>query len=1260
MTTRNTRFAPNSCPERLGVLLDYGDAQVLGFDPGTTWEPQSGRNFTLNPAPYTALPSDPGGRSNAIHFDAVHDATTDRHFLIVTTSFFVARFEILANDVTHLATSWCSYPPINTSTMNRTPKGEAEAIVTNGVIRFAFTTAFEGMSTTFPPTPVVQFRSVCVLTFDPSTADLAMIGDIQYDLVDYTGSSDAVNVQNDPVVNYRVSGLEFSPNGEYLYWWLPPVTNGPAALGYIDLAYETMNGLVASAPEFVDSELELGTAPNGTDAMLYMVGRDASGNARLGGLLGPDDPSTATWVSNVEPLGQVALNDPLGINGDLYYLMNSQPANDPNQPMLESFQCCDEVFIMTAIPGYTAPTGTSVWTATTNPFGDRPEVRLSCTLRIPTGAHVTATGMTFRFSDLVKVIIEPGASFRCDDCLFTGACNSRWKGIEVWGTNTQPQTGVYPQYQGKLDLRNSTIENAAIGVLVGRQLQSIWSLPMPWLGYSGGVLEARESTFRNCREGVRMLRYEYPSPSASQSNRSFLRRSIFTVNEDYPGIYDFQHHVYMNRVVGIPITGCTFENLVSDGFAGSESHRLGHGIVSLDASYTVQPHCNVIVAYGTPCTDETPSRFTGLDHGISARNAGTTRNFRVSHTQFENNICGVYANGVAGYQVKDSHFTLGNRNVALTGTVDIEFDDRHRGIFSTESWAFAVDDNALEIDPNATAPAEGIVIGYCREHNDVVFRNQATGLERGYIGEGICADLQDGYTAVRGLWFLCNSNTNNVENFLARKVTNAPVSQQLEHTIRLNQGIPDRPADNTFDLYPWQDPTYFDFKITTTHAPVQYWHRGGTFVPTNYSVHPWGLAPTLAPSSPANNCANKVILTIPYDPAYPSGMSPGPVIDYLLQEKLAYGNVRYLYEQAIDAGNTDAVVQEIQSTWPQNAWDLYTYMMDLSPNLSPDALMELVLRDVLPDAMLTEILVANPNATRTQWFLPWLQQQSGYPLPEYMVNMIMASWNEQTYPDLLEDQMAFHHGEMTQAANLLIHHYQTWSLDEADSIASVPMDSVRWVWRQLRTPAARYAEAFTWLQELAFDSAAAVVELIAEEHRLSDPEMAEQQRMLGFIAFLQDLHGASRTEMELDSTEVLYLQGLIEDAYDRPAAVISNLLCFGYGICRPPLTGGDGAEPKSLVFTPKPTMSGNEQPVLKIHPNPASTWVALDADLRTPPVDAFLVVRDITGREVFRTLLNQQQQQIVWDTRHIAPGTYAVVLVNGRQQVRTEKLVVRP
>ena len=80
---------------------------------------------------------------------------------------------------------------------------------------------------------------------------------------------------------------------------------------------------------------------------------------------------------------------------------------------------------------------------------------------------------------------------------------------------------------------------------------------------------------------------------------------------------------------------------------------------------------------------------------------------------------------------------------------------------------------------------------------------------------------------------------------------------------------------------------------------------------------------------------------------------------------------------------------------------------------------------------------------------------------------------------------------------------------------------------------------------------------------------------------------------------------------------------------------------------------------LSIHPNPASTWVALEYDLLVEPTEAALAIRDLAGREVYRRTLTDRKQEVVWDTRQMAPGSYTVVLLNGGRQLRAEKLIIR-
>jgi hypothetical protein len=942
------------------------------------------------------------------------------------------------------------------------------------------------------------------------------------------------------------------------------------------------------------------------------------------------------------------LNNNLMGNGDNFHKSRLQLGIMHRSTVLENFWNIN-YGVRDHVTGY----HTIPWNVTTDETWDF-SMKFYQDLVVKSGATLTVQ-CELQFVPQAGVIIEPGGRLIVDGGRLTGEWYYQdfWRGIEVWGSNAHNQApSNHPTNQGMLVLKNgATIEHARN--ITMQQPGTYWTF--------GGVIQATDANFINCRRSAEFLAYQNTTSGGYPiANRSFFRRCKFSVDENYRGDDDFYAHVSMWGVDGITFSACIFENRQNENaIVVTGSAKLGYGIVSEDASYRVLGVCTTNPPWvGDVCPEYERTVFKGLDHGINARNFGSARNFIVSNCHFEDNVCGVYANHVVGFQVKNSRFLVGGNDVPVMTNPDEEFwEARHRAVFSTESWAFAIDDNEL-VQSGTYAQTEGIVVGYSRDHNDVVFRNHATGLESAYIGEGISADLTSGYTATRGLWFLCNENLGNTRNFWARKVTNDP-GDQNDHTIRLNQGLPSRPADNTFDQLPGVD-GQADFKLTTTHSPVAYWHRNtGNYVPEHFTQSTTGLFPAPATGIPLNNCAQKVLLIVTKDPSYPSGMAPGPVVQYLLETKLAFGNTRYLYEQLIDDGNTDEVVLQIQESWPQDAWDLRSYLLSKSPYLSATSLKEVVLKNIMPTAMVTEILVANPAATRSDGFLPWLQEKSGYPLPEYLLGMVVASWDVRGYRDALEAEMTLHHGEMTQAANLLIHHYHTLPMTEDDS-TSVPMDSVLWVWQQVRTPAARYAEALTWMQLGNYAQAADVIASLPTEHKLRSPDELERQRMLDLIGFIANVRGSGRSEMQLDSSEVAYLKVLMGEAYDRPAALIGNLLCFGYGHCRAPLTGGDiDGDPKSLPYTPLTATGTGTQAELRIHPNPASTWVAIDYDLLVEPTDAAIIIRDMTGREVERIVLRDRLQQVVWDSREVAPGTYTVVLQNKKHQLRTEKLIIR-
>ena len=304
----------------------------------------------------------------------------------------------------------------------------------------------------------------------------------------------------------------------------------------------------------------------------------------------------------------------------------------------------------------------------------------------------------------------------------------------------------------------------------------------------------------------------------------------------------------------------------------------------------------------------------------------------------------------------------------------------------------------------------------------------------------------------------------------------------------------------------------------------------------------------------------------------------------------------------------------------------------------------------MPPAMVAEICIANPDATKKEGFLKWLQYESPSNMPQYLIDNIEASWDTKTYRTAMEDNMAFHHREMTQALDMGLSTYQTDTLAEQ-------VDSIRATLQVLRTPEARYSEILTYLQQDNYDSASAVMDRLPVEFKLRDKEITEKDRTKQYISMVQGWRSAGRSDAELVQSDLDALHNLMDGYYDHPATWAQNLLCFGYGDCRAPQSGGKDGGVKAMR---KPTATTKRaEPMLSVFPNPANTFATLAYNLKSAPDKAFLSIRDMAGKEIAQLPVTDAMGQTVWDTRSIAPGAYTIELVNAGVTLGTTKLIVK-
>jgi len=76
------------------------------------------------------------------------------------------------------------------------------------------------------------------------------------------------------------------------------------------------------------------------------------------------------------------------------------------------------------------------------------------------------------------------------------------------------------------------------------------------------------------------------------------------------------------------------------------------------------------------------------------------------------------------------------------------------------------------------------------------------------------------------------------------------------------------------------------------------------------------------------------------------------------------------------------------------------------------------------------------------------------------------------------------------------------------------------------------------------------------------------------------------------------------------------------------------------------------------YPNPTSGFVTFGYEFEQPSKDAFVVVRDLFGRQIVSLPMPNRQGQLVMDTRELAKGMYTVSYTVASRSVQLDRLVV--
>jgi hypothetical protein len=390
---------------------------------------------------------------------------------------------------------------------------------------------------------------------------------------------------------------------------------------------------------------------------------------------------------------------------------------------------------------------------------------------------------------------------------------------------------------------------------------------------------------------------------------------------------------------------------------------------------------------------------------------------------------------------------------------------------------------------------------------------------------------------------------------------------------------------------------------------------------------------------------------------YNGGVKPskGNVIQEFNEKSTSYYSLLYTYKQLIDDGNTDAAVDEVMSAWPNAAWELRDQLMARSPNNSETVLIAAADREIMPHAMLLEVLLENPDALTSGAAIQHVATKLINPLPAYMIDILMAARDQNTMRTTMENSLSAQHEEMSRNYRFIVQHYSGDTLNEFQS------DSLLFWLGKMHSPTGLYNLAGKHSSLGNHTIALNILDSIPENYKLSVDETTEWNTLKALFELVADVERNNRSIARLDSSEIAHLHSLATDNDGGIGALRARkALCFFYDICleEPLMT-------KSLTDKTKPQVAPlkellSELDKIDVFPNPATDYVTFSFNFFKQDTPKYIRLYNQSGAQIQSFALGEVKEgQQLWDTRKLTPGIYLYEVYDDKRKTATGKVVIQ-